>query len=570
MAHDLILRGGKVIDGTGAPARSADIAITDGIISEIGRVSGRCKQEIDADGALVIPGLVDIHTHYDGQATWANRMSPSCHHGVTTVIAGNCGVGFAPVREQDQQVLIELMEGVEDIPGAVMNEGLTWEWETFPQFLDYLEKRHFDMDIGVQLPHAPLRVYVMGQRGLNREPATADDIRRMQDLTCEAMQAGAIGFSSSRSINHRSSKGEHTPSLSAEVAEMAGIAGGIHRAGSGVIELISDFDDLEQEFDLFEAMVESGQCPLSFTLAQGIGGPNGWIRLLDRIEQANRRGLTIRGQVAPRAIGIMLGLTTTICPFSGRPTFRHLTKLPLAEKLARLRDPAIKAKILQEPTPEGFLGFVKRMNGMRNVWALDRKPDYEQSPAASIGATAERLGRDPFEYAYDLMLQDEGLQMLYTPFANYAAGNLDCCREMMLHEHTLMGLGDGGAHVGTICDGSYPTFGLIHWGRDRSRGEKIDLPILVHNQTQANAAAVGLLDRGVLVVGKRADVNVIDFDNLNIERPVMVYDLPAGGGRLQQKTSGFIATLVRGDTTYSFGEATDALPGRLIRGRQPA
>ena len=397
MPFDTLIKAGTVIDGSGDAPVTADIGIKDGIVSEIGRINSRATRTIDADGALVTPGLVDIHTHYAGQATWASRMAPSSHHGVTTVVAGNCGVGFAPVRPGDREKVIELMEGVEDIPGVVLNEGLEWAWESFPEYMDYIDQRQFDMDIGVQIPHAPLRVYVMGQRALDREPATPEDIRAMRDLTREAMAAGAIGFSSSRSINHRSSKGDHTPSLQAELEEMAGIAAGIRDAGRGVIELISDFFDLDEEFDLLEGMVASGGCPLSFTLAEGIGGPDGWQRLLHRIEQANEKGLNIRGQVAARAIGITLGLTTTLNPFSGKPTYRGISQLPLEERLSRLRDPDVKARILQEESSRGFTQLFKRMSDMQNVWELSGDPNYEPLPEESISGRAAAAGCDPQE-----------------------------------------------------------------------------------------------------------------------------------------------------------------------------
>ena len=568
MTIDTLIKGGTVIDGTGSEAITADIAITNGVITDIGRIKQRATREIDADGALVIPGLVDMHTHYDGQATWANRMSPSSHFGVTTVIAGNCGVGFAPVRPADREKVVELMEGVEEIPGAVLNEGINWQWETFPEYMDYLDGQKFDMDIGVQIPHAPMRVYVMGQRGLDREPATPSDIAAMRELTREAMAAGAIGFSTSRSINHKSSKGDHTPSLQAEIDEMSGIAQGIREAGHGVIELISDFFELDDEFDILEAMAENGSCPLSFTLAETIGGQDGWRRLLSKIEAANEKGLTIRGQVAPRAIGIQLGLTTTVNPFSGHPSYQAVAHLPLPERVKRLSDPAVKERILNEDANNRYYAAIfNGLREMKDVWQLDAQPDYEPDPEQSVGSRALAAGRDPIEYAYDMMLENDGLAMLYWPIINYGSQNLDVCRELMLHPHTLMGLGDGGAHVGTICDASFPAFSLIHWGRDRQRGEKIDLAQLVHNQTSATAAAVGLSDRGELKVGKRGDVNVIDFDNLVLDAPRMVYDLPSGAGRLQQKSTGFLATMVKGSVTYRNDEETDALPGRLIRKR---
>ena len=568
MTIDTLIKGGTVIDGTGSEAYTADIAITKGAITDIGRITQRATRVIDADGAIVTPGLVDIHTHYDGQATWANRMSPSSHFGVTTVIAGNCGVGFAPVYPEDREKVVELMEGVEEIPGAVLNEGINWQWETFPEYMDYLDGKKFDMDIGVQIPHAPMRVYVMGQRGLDREPATPSDIAAMRKLTREAMAAGAIGFSTSRSINHKSSNGEHTPSLQAEIDEMSGIAQGIRDAGHGVIELISDFFELDNEFDILEAMAEKGSCPLSFTLAESIGGQDGWRHLLSKIEAANEKGLNIRGQVAPRAIGIQLGLTTTVNPLSGHPSYQAIAHLPLPEQVKRLSDPAVKERILNEAVDDKYYAAIfNALREMKNVWQLDERPDYEPAPEESIGSRAAAAGRNPIEYAYDVLLEDEGLAMLYWPIINYGSQNLDVCRELMLHPHTLMGLGDGGAHVGTICDASFPAFSLIHWGRDRQRGEKIDLAQLVHNQTSATAAAVGLSDRGELKVGKRGDINIIDFNNLVLDSPRMVYDLPSKAGRLQQKSTGFLATMVKGSVTYENDEETDALPGRLIRKR---
>ena len=566
MTIDTLIKGGTVIDGTGSEAYTADIAITKGAITDIGRITQRATRVIDADGAIVTPGLVDMHTHYDGQATWANRMSPSSHFGVTTVIAGNCGVGFAPVYPDDREKVVELMEGVEEIPGAVLNEGINWQWETFPEYMDYLDSKKFDMDIGVQIPHAPMRVYVMGQRGLDREPATPSDIAAMRKLTREAMVAGAIGFSTSRSINHKSSNGEHTPSLQAEIDEMSGIAQGIRDAGHGVIELISDFFELDNEFDILEAMAEKGSCPLSFTLAESIGGQDGWRHLLSKIEAANEKGLTIRGQVAPRAIGIQLGLTTTVNPLSGHPSYQAIAHLPLPEQVKRLSDPAVKERILNEAVDDKYYAAIfNALREMKNVWQLDERPDYEPAPEQSIGSRAVAAGRNPIEYAYDVLLEDKGLAMLYWPIINYGSQNLDVCRELMLHPHTLMGLGDGGAHVGTICDASFPAFSLIHWGRDRQRGKKIDLAQLVHNQTSATAAAVGLSDRGELKVGKRGDINIIDFNNLVLDAPRMVYDLPSKSGRLQQKSTGFLATMVKGSVTYENDEETDALPGRLIR-----
>ena len=561
---DLVVRGGTVIDGTGTAARSADVALHDGRVAEVGVVSGRGHQEISAVGALVTPGFVDIHTHYDGQATWSNRMSPSSHHGVTTVVMGNCGVGFAPVRPSDHELLIELMEGVEDIPGVALHEGLPWSWESFPDYMDYLSTRQFDMDIGAQIPHAALRVYVMGQRGADREPATPEDIVSMRDLTEQAMQAGALGFTSSRTLNHRSSTGAPTPSLQAEIDELLGVADGLRASGRGVIEMISDFVDLDDEFNLLQEMVTRSGRPMSISLAQGLS-PNGWREILSRIEGAVSSGLVMRGQVAPRPIGVLMGLTTTLTPFTTRPSYMEVSKLPIAERIVALRDPERKARILAEETGPGFQRLYKMMQGGAKVWLMTDPPNYEPAPEDSFAGMAQTNGQDAWSMVYDAMLGDEGKAILYMPFANYADDNLDCCREMILHDNTVMGLGDGGAHVGTICDASFITTLVTHWGRDRTRGEQIDLPTLIKSQTHDTARAVELSDRGTLEVGMKADVNVIDFDNLRVRSPEIVHDLPAGGARLQQRADGYLATVVNGQVTYENAEPTDALPGRLIR-----
>ncbi len=561
---DLVVRGGTVIDGTGTAARSADVALHDGRVAEVGVVSGRGHQEIIANGALVTPGFVDIHTHYDGQATWSNRMSPSSHHGVTTVVMGNCGVGFAPVRPSDHELLIELMEGVEDIPGVALHEGLPWSWESFPDYMDYLSTRQFDMDIGAQIPHAALRVYVMGQRGADREPATPEDIVSMRDLTEQAMQAGALGFTSSRTLNHRSSTGAPTPSLQAEIDELLGVADGLRASGRGVIEMISDFVDLDDEFNLLQEVVTRSGRPMSISLAQGLS-PNGWREILSRIEGAVSSGLVMRGQVAPRPIGVLMGLTTTLTPFTTRPSYMEVSKLPIAERIVALRDPERKARILAEETGPGFQRLYKMMQGGAKVWLMTDPPNYEPAPEDSFAGMAQTNGQDAWSMVYDAMLGDEGKAILYMPFANYADDNLDCCREMILHDNTVMGLGDGGAHVGTICDASFITTLVTHWGRDRTRGEQIDLPTLIKSQTHDTARAVELSDRGTLEVGMKADVNVIDFDNLRVRSPEIVHDLPAGGARLQQRADGYLATVVNGQVTYENAEPTDALPGRLIR-----
>lgn len=556
--YDLVIRGGSILDGSGAAAMNGDLAIKDGVIAEIGTVAGTGSREIEATGALVTPGFVDIHTHYDGLATWANRMNPSSHHGVTTAVMGNCGVGFAPVRPADHRLLVELMEGVEDIPGTALHEGLPWAWESFPEYLDFLDARSYDMDIATQLPHAALRVYVMGKRGADREAATEDDIAQMRELTAEAVRAGALGFSSSRTLNHRSITGEPTPSLTAAEVELVGIAQGIKEAGRGVIEMISDFETMDTEFDRLMSMIDVSGAPMSISLGQAGRNPERWRRILAKIDDANRQGRVVKAQVAPRAIGLLLGLTTNRHPFMDTAAYGKIAGLPLAEKVAKMREPALRDAILSE---------VKNSDAYERMWAVDEAFDYEPAAADAIAPQAAARGMAPAALAYELMLQNDGAQLLYTPIINYAHGDLECCREMILAENTVMGLGDGGAHVGIICDASFVTFLLTHWGRDRASG-RIDLPTLVKAQTRDTAAAVGLNDRGLLRQGLRADVNVIDFDRLSIGAPHTVYDLPSGAGRLEQPAQGFLATIVAGEVTYEDGEATEALPGKLVRGQQ--
>lgn len=565
-SHDLIIRGGHVVDGTGAPARTADVAVTSGIVTEVGQVEGTAARTLDADGLLVTPGFVDIHAHYDGQATWDQRMSPSSWHGVTTVVAGNCGVGFAPVEPVDHQRLIELMEGVEDIPGAALHEGLEWNWRSFPEFLDALDGKPFDIDVALQLPHGALRLNVMGERGAQREAATPEDIEAMAAQAKQAVLAGALGFTTSRTLNHRTSKGEPTPTLTAEADELVGIAKAIGSTGQGVLQAVSDFVDVDAEFGLFRRMAEESGRPLSFSLAQSKG--DGWRRQLALLDQANDDGVTMAAQVAPRAVGLLLGFQCTLNPLMTNPAYRDVADLPLPERVAILRDPAFKARVLEAATGEraGQLGG-RLILSLHRMYPLGDPPDYEPDPSTSVAARAERQGRDPLDLAYDLLLADDGKAFLYLPMLNYGDGNLDAAGEMLAHPHTVVGLADGGAHVGTICDASFPTTLLTHWGRDRSHG-RMDVPFLVHRQTQATARTVGLFDRGVLAPGHRADVNLIDFDNLEARRPEMRNDLPAGGRRLVQSADGYVATLVAGEVTYSNGEAAGPLPGRLVRGPQ--
>jgi N-acyl-D-aspartate/D-glutamate deacylase len=563
--YDLVVRGGTVIDGTGGAARSADVAVKDGVVVEVGAVGGTADRTVDADVALVTPGFVDIHTHYDGQATWDNQLLPSSWHGVTTVVMGNCGVGFAPVRPSDHQRLIELMEGVEDIPGAALHEGLSWDWQSFPEYLEALERLPHDIDFAAQVPHGAVRLHVMGERGANRETATAEEIEAMGRIVREAVEAGALGFTTSRTLNHRTSRGEPTPTLTAAADELIGIAAEMGKSGAGVLEVVSDFTDAETEWSTLRGMVETSGRPLSISVAAQSRRP-GTATLLDLIGGAAAEGLPIKGQVAARAIGVLLGLQATLNPFLGHEAYKEIAGLQLADRVRIMRDPAFKERLLTAVEPEKQKNFLRFSGGYDRLFELSDPPDYEPSPDQSIGARAKREGREADELVYELMLEDDGQRLLYMPIFNYTDGDLEACREMLLHEYSLPGLGDGGAHVGTICDGSFPTTLMTHWGRDRSRGERIDLPFLVSRQTRETAAHVGLHDRGVLAPGKKADINVIDFDNLTLHPPTMSFDLPAGGKRLLQRADGYLHTIVSGVEVYADGKHTGALPGQLVRG----
>jgi N-acyl-D-aspartate/D-glutamate deacylase len=566
---DLVVRGGAVADGLGSPIFEADVAIDGGRIVEVGTIAASGREEIDAKGLLVTPGFVDIHTHYDGQAVWDSRLAPSSWHGVTTAVMGNCGVGFAPVRAPDRDVLIELMEGVEDIPGTALHEGLDFSWESFGDYLDALESRPRDIDLAAQLPHGALRVYVMGERAVRLEPATLDDIAAMRALSAQAMRDGALGFTTTRSMNHRTVKGDPTPSLRAAADELEGIALGLKDAGCGVLQFISDFDpsSLEAEFGMLRQVARASGRPLSVSIAQRHGpGSDLWRDLLDRIAAANAEGIEMRGQVAPRPIGILLGLQGSASPFLVCPSYREMLKAPLPEKLARLRDPQVRAKLMDEFENRTSRGR-RHLVDFDNMFPLGEVPDYEPAAETSVGRQAERAGVKPHELALDLMLKDEGRAFLYSPFANYAEKSLDVVRQMLTDPHTVVGLGDGGAHVSVIADASFPTYLLSHWGRDRKQG-RLDLSWLVKRQTADTARAVGRLDRGVIAPGLKGDLNVIDFDRLGLEAPTMVGDLPAGGRRLLQKARGYAASIVSGEVVYREGESTGALPGRLVRGPQ--
>lgn len=563
-AHDLVVRGGTVIDGTGAPARTADVAVDGTVVREVGPAVGRGRREVDADGALVLPGFVDIHAHYDGQAVWDSQLAPSSWHGVTTVVMSNCGVGFAPVRGADRQRLVELMEGVEDIPGTALHEGLTWEWQSFGEYLDALERKPHDIDFAAQVPHGAVRLYAMGDRGAAGEAATPADIAHMAQLAADGVAAGGLGFTTSRTRNHRSSRGEFTPSLKAERQELVGIAEALGAIGQGVLQVVSDFTDLDDEFATVRVMAERSGRPISISIAQSPVVPDQWRLLLDRIDAANAEGVAMTGQVAPRPVGVLLGFEASLNPFLGCTSYREVAHLPLPERIAALQQDERRERILAEAA-----GSSSRLFRWDTMWELTEGFDYEPAPDDSLAARAARAGTTPQALGYELLLGDGGHALLYVPFLNYAGGNLDAVHDMLADPHTVPGLGDGGAHVGTICDGSFPTTLLTLWGRDRPEG-RFPLEQLVQRHCRDTARTVGLLDRGVLAPGFRADLNVVDFERLRVHRPSFAYDLPAGGRRLLQRADGYQHTFVAGEETYRDGEATGSLPGRLVRGAQPA
>jgi N-acyl-D-aspartate/D-glutamate deacylase len=561
--HDLVIRRGTVVDGSGQPPRRADLAVDDGLVAALGEGIGRGKREIDARGTLVTPGFIDVHTHYDGQATWDPFLTPSSWHGVTTVVFGNCGVGFAPVRKGAAPYLINLMEGVEDIPGSVLAEGVKFNWESFPEYLDVLDALPKAIDIGAQVPHAALRFYVMGDRGANHaEAPSTEEIARMGEVLEQALRAGALGFTTSRTIKHRARDGRFTPSLSAHEPELFGLAAAMKRAGRGVIEVNSDFGP--GEFETLRAAAEIAGRPLSVLLLQVNNAPDLWRETRAGIHAARKAGMAVNGQVGCRPIGIMMGLETSMHPFSSHPVWRAMASLSARERHARLRGDGELRRALIEQRPDD--SHTRMMaDALTRTYVLDDDYDYEPDPADSIAERARRAQRDPWSVALDAMMAGDGKGLLTHTFENYSEGSLDVVREMLLDEATILGLGDGGAHVCTICDCSSPTFLLSHWTRDRKRGERLALEFLVRKQTRDSAAAYGLTDRGILAPGMRADINVIDGERLKLEKPEVVYDLPAGGRRLVQRARGYRHTFVAGVEVICDDEHTGALPGKLLR-----
>jgi N-acyl-D-aspartate/D-glutamate deacylase len=562
---DLVIRGGTVIDGSGGARVVGDVGIKDGLIAELGQALGGGTEEIDAAGRIVTPGFVDPHTHYDGQAVWSERLSPSSSHGVTSVVIGNCGVGFAPCRAADRETLIDVMEGVEDIPGVVMADGLPWNWETFPEYLDALDAGRRDIDVAAFLPHSPLRVYAMGGRGANREPANEDDLATMRGLAREAIEAGAIGFATSRLLIHKTASGEAIPSFEADAAELKAITAGMADAGSGVLQVVPNlFRGLGPEYELIADVAESCGRPATVTLGTSNEGSRNWIGALAVMDEAEARGVTITSQVLPRPIGMVEGLELSIHPFVLCSSFQSIAKLPLAEKLSAMRDPALRAKLLaEEPDPGHPLAQLGR--DWDWLFPFAGEPDYAPSKDSSVAAQAARAGVTPAEWAYDWLTAGEGGNFLLATLGNYYDANLDTVKALLSRPDCIVGLGDGGAHYSAICDASYPTFMLIHWARD-ANGAGFSLEQAVHMLTRKPALAIGLGDRGLLAPGMKADLNVIDLDRLQLAMPHIAYDLPAGGRRLDQRASGYDATIVSGAIIRRFDQDTGARPGKLVRG----
>jgi len=569
---DLVIRGGLVVDGSGSAPFRGDVAVSGDRIVAVGDLKNiRAAKEIDAHDCIVTPGFVDVHTHYDGQAIWSSSLSPSSMHGVTTVITGNCGVGFAPCRTDDRALLVSVMEGVEDIPEVVMTAGLPWNWETFPEFLDAIDSRPHDIDIATYVPHSALRVYVMGERGAAREPATVDDLQQMSALMEEALDAGALGFATGSVPIHRTSAGDYIPTFGAAEAELQAIATTIRRKGFGIMQVLVDLASgpVAPGINLLQRLAETSGQLVTFSLSQLDSQPDGWREVLARLTEANAQpGVNLKAQVFPRPVGVLLGHELTLNPFRLCPTYDAIADLPLPEKLAILRQPDMRARLLQEVPADPTQPLFLMGRNFARMFPLGTQPDYEPPLSQSVAARAEAAGVSPEEIAYDLLLEDDGKALLYVAIANYAEGSLDPVLEMMRHPDCVLGLGDGGAHYGLVCDASFPTYVLTHWVRDRD-GSRIPLPVAIRALSQEPAEAFGLRDRGCLAAGYRADVNIIDPAHLTLHRPHVVHDLPSNGRRIMQSASGIRATMVAGQITWQDGQPTGALPGRLIRGARP-
>jgi N-acyl-D-amino-acid deacylase len=569
---DLIIRHGTVVDGRGGEPFQADVAIESDLISAVGNLSEwTATQQIDATGLLVTPGFVDIHTHYDGQVIWEDRLMPSSLHGITTVVVGNCGVGFAPCRASDRERLVKLMEGIEDIPGIVMTEGLTWDWESFPEYLDAVESRPHDINIASYLPHSALRVYVMKERAAASEPATTQDIQAMARITRQAMEAGALGFATSRTLFHRSSDGALVPTLDAGEAELRAIAEAMRSYGGGVLQIATDYrdgQDVQGEFELMRRVAQETDRPLMVPTVQMAAHPQDWKTVLQLIENANAGGAQIKAQVLPRGVGMLFGLELSMHPFCLSPTYVAMEKLPLEARLRAMRDPAMRERIIKEKPLDPPVPLMAGIRRYESMFEIEDIPNYEPTFEESISARAQRAGVTPEELVYDILTRGDGHTTLYLPFSNYSDGNLDAVYTMLRHKDSVPALGDGGAHLGLICDASYSTFLLTHWTRDRKSGARLTIPEVIKSLANDTATAVGLQDRGVIAPGYRADLNVIDYNELQMLPPRVSFDLPAGGRRLTQGAKGYVATLVGGKIIYRNGHSTGELPGKLVRGPQ--
>jgi N-acyl-D-amino-acid deacylase len=570
--HDLVIRNGTVVDGSACPVRTpgtADIAIDGDRIAAVGPDVGPGRREIDSDGRLVTPGFVDIHTHYDGQATWDAEISPSSWHGVTTIVMGNCGVGFAPADPAKRAWLIQLMEGVEDIPGTALAEGMSWNWETFPEYLDELDRMARAVDVSALIPHGAVRAYVMGDRGGQNAEATPDEIEAMAKVVREAVEAGAVGVSTTRTLLHRAKDGELAAGTTASADELIGIGRALGEAGAGVFELASDMFDPEGEFAWMRTIAHETGRPVTFNCLQDDLRPEHWRRLIALADEAMAGGARIVPQVAGRPASVLFGWDSTAHPFLFHETWRSIADLPRAERQARLRDPDVRrAMVTERVEVSGLAAFVT--SAWHKLFPLGDPPEYEPGPERSVQAIAAREGRTPEEVSYDLLMADDGRGLLYIPLLGYAHGDFDALHEMLVHPGSVLGLGDGGAHCGLLCDASLPTYMLTHWVRDRSRGARLGLEQAVHMQTRSTASLYGFDDRGLLAPGYLADLNVIDLDALAIDAPTMVYDLPAGGRRLVQRARGYGATVKRGVVVREDDQSTGERPGVLVRGAQPA
>ena len=567
--YDIVVRGGTLVDGTGAEPVQADVAVLEGHIAAVGRVPGRGAEEIDAAGCIVTPGFVDVHTHYDGQVTWENTLAPSSGHGVTTVVMGNCGVGFAPIRPEQRELAIKLMEGVEDIPDVVMATGVPFDWESFPDYLDALGRRQADADFAAQLPHSPLRVFVMGERGAELEPPAADDLAAMRRLTAEAVRAGAVGVSTSRTFAHRFKDGRPAPSVCSEDDEVLNLADGLRDAGAGVFQIVPDSSQTpETQLDLLRRIAQRSGRPVSFSFTQAPNHPGGWRTVLAGIEAAKEEGLALRGQVLPRPVAGLLGLDLSLHPFSLNPSYRPIADRPLVEKVAAMRDPELRRRLLAESPLDPHPFFTYVVSEHERLFVLGDPPNYHPAAADSIAAKARAAGIEPLELIYDTLLERDGQEILYRPMGNAEGERFESAGRNLLHsDRTVLGLGDGGAHYSMICDAAYPTYFLTYWVRDAAADRRVRLSDAVKMLSKEPADTIGLLDRGVVRPGYKADLNVIDLERLHLHAPRPKRDLPAGGRRLTQRADGYRTTIVSGTVTYRDGVHTGALPGRLVRGQ---